>query len=566
MKTRIQTLKDAKKAISKVIKTQEEGLFYLTMELEEEWLIAVPPGKLITAGFAGVPPDVTNVSKYSCGTIRMDGKRLVFEVGAAGSKKPKIKNPKSVRRCLIAMKGEAGMTFLGKAQVVGKGRITKKQELGDGVLTGVQQGEMVASGEDLSPEEMIGLLIDDDDGMTMDEASLLIKDRFSIQKTLDEMVLMDLGSFKPGSLLRDDRREALGLQRERVDIENQRKREKQVKGSKKILQSNMDSEIPVRQILAIGSIGELLISPEGQQQLETLGMSESQLTFAVNNVPDEEVDSITPAIKRMLVKKLKAGQSLDEIVSTMAQQSILIKGLFTEDMVDGKVPKRTERISVGDMMDRRLLSSEDPPLDTKRFQIHLEHEFSGESMALCDEGFRLAMKEGPLTRKDYAAMVSRFIKSQSTREVNIPSAQRNNIMALFPNDYLSRCSTEQLTPQDLLDDKENLEAIAEAFRVVLKEMHTLMSDSASRYVKKKGQEKADLKLQERALFEFFRDKYTKKQKKNPGKYNIRNKKYAKYIDEHDTRVVFPDLSEAHRVATPLILKRNLQAMGELPKD
>ena len=119
---------------------------------------------------------------------------------------------------------------------------------------------------------------------------------------------------------------------------------------------------------------------------------------------------------------------------------------------------------------------------------------------------------------------------------------------------------------DLIDDKEHLEEIAEAFRKALKEMHGLMRDSLSRYVKEKPQEAASKKLQERAFFEYFRDKYTKKAIKNPGKYNTSNPKYAKYLSGRDTRVVFPDIQEAHRVATPLILKRNLQELGEIPRD
>ncbi|MEL6344752.1 MAG: hypothetical protein AAFV53_16665, partial [Myxococcota bacterium] len=218
----------SKRAVAKIIKTAEPGQFFLSTGLDDEnTLLVAPPGRALKSSMAALPREVSSDAQMTCGIVRMDGKRLVFQLGKAGSLKPSVRAPGKVQKVLKTLKAERGMGFLGKARVT-------LQDPDEVVIKGtspehdlIGTGEEVIEGEDLTQEEMLGILIDDDETpMSLNDANQLLKDRFRLKKKLVDISMMELDSFQTGTALRKLRREGV---RDEVEQEERKKTQRRQK-------------------------------------------------------------------------------------------------------------------------------------------------------------------------------------------------------------------------------------------------------------------------------------------------------------------------------------------------
>ena len=191
MATHEQSLKSAKRAISKILQGQA-GRFYVakTAGRDPDWLFitAAPKDTAAETSLAGAVKDADTLGahKPACGVVTADGGKIQFTLGKVKSFRPKLAAG-PLKAALKGIQKSKGMSFLGKVAITAGGG------------EGGEAPEIISEGEELTEAEMIGIFVDD--GIPLLVAQELVEDRQLLLRDLREIELFELDIFAPDSLI-----------------------------------------------------------------------------------------------------------------------------------------------------------------------------------------------------------------------------------------------------------------------------------------------------------------------------------------------------------------------------
>ncbi|MEL6342052.1 MAG: hypothetical protein AAFV53_02895, partial [Myxococcota bacterium] len=308
--------------------------------------------------------------------------------------------------------------------------------------------------------------------------------------------------------------------------------------------------------------------PEGREVLIKEGLSERHLEFLANNTSPQDVARITPSLKRRLVKGIKAGRSVDDILEENRQKGIILEGLLGSAAQGLPQKPKTSRNKstipqpspLGVILSRHLLDPDGDDTEFRQLEAITANEYCKENTDFCQDLIKFASQEGPIDRASYAKLMNQYIYNGSPGWVNISGKDRSTLTQLIPKDYAERVQNGEVTDEDRQHDGENLEEIAKAFKAAAKSIMGLISTDTVHKLKRLTPEQRQKNYEQRALFEFKRFKYKAKALKDPKKYNPSNPKYHPFLTDQ-TPGIFNDIEEARAVATWLILEENAERVG-----